>query len=136
MKRLMLCALVIAGLCIPVMAADAPTPEQKALTEKPMTMDKTGQAKRQVIFNHSSHAQTDCAVCHHKAVEGNIYVGCAVPGCHDNFDKKDKSEHSYYQMTHNKKSEKSCMGCHQKAAADNPALKEMFKGCNPCHPKK
>ena len=28
-------------------------------------------------------------------------------------DKKDKSEHGYYFTMHNKKSEKSCMGCHQ-----------------------
>ena len=51
-------------------------------------------------------------------------------------DSKDKSEHGYYFMIHNKKSEKSCMGCHQKAVAENPALKEKFKGCNPCHAKK
>jgi len=68
-------------------------------------------------------------------VEGNIYVGCAAKGCHDNMDKKDKSEHGYYFTMHNKKSEKSCMGCHQKAVAENPDLKEKFKGCNPCHAK-
>ena len=50
-------------------------------------------------------------------------------------DKKDKSEHGYYFTMHNKKSEKSCMGCHQKAVAENPDLKEKFKGCNPCHAK-
>ena len=135
MNRLILCALAVAGLCLPALAAD-PTPEQKALIEKPMTMNNTGNEKKQVIFNHSAHAKTDCSFCHHKDVDGNIYVGCAAKGCHDNFDKKDKSEHSYYQMAHNKKVEKSCMGCHQKAAADNPELKEKFKGCNPCHPKK
>ena len=96
-KRLILCALAVAGLCIPALATD-PTPEQKA-------------------------------------VEGNIYVGCAAKGCHDNMDKKDKSEHGYYFTMHNKKSEKSCMGCHQKAVAENPDLKEKFKGCNPCHTK-
>ena len=117
MKRLILCALAVAGLCIPALATD-PTPEQKAQIEKPMTMNNT-----------------DCAFCHHKAVEGNIYVGCAAKGCHDNMDKKDKSEHGYYFTMHNKKSEKSCMGCHQKAVAENPDLKEKFKGCNPCHAK-
>ena len=86
-----------------------------------MTMNNTGNEKKQVIFTHSAHAKTDCAFCHHKAVEGNIYVGCAAKGCHDTM--------------HNKKSEKSCMGCHQKAVAENPDLKEKFKGCNPCHTK-
>ena len=117
------------------MAAD-PTPEQKAQIEKPITMNNSGNEKKQVVFTHSAHAKTDCAFCHHKAADGNIYVGCAVKGCHDSMDKKDKSEHGYYFMIHNKKSEKSCMGCHQKAVAENPALKEKFKGCNPCHAKK
>ena len=62
-------------------------------------------------------------------------VSYAAKGCHDNMDKKDKSEHGYYFTMHNKKSEKSCMGCHQKAVAENPDLKEKFKGCNPCHAK-
>ena len=132
MKRLILCALAAAGLCIPALAAD-PTPEQKAQIEKPITMNNSGNEKKQVVFTHSAHAKTDCAFCHHKAADGNIYVGCAVKGCHDSMDKKDKSEHGYYFMIHNKKSEKSCMGCHQKAVAENPALKEKFKGCNPCH---
>ena len=86
-KRLILCALAVAGLCIPALATD-PTPEQKAQIEKPMTMNNTGNEKKQVIFTHSAHAKTDCAFCHHKAVEGNIYVGCAAKGCHDNMDKK------------------------------------------------
>jgi len=73
-KRLILCALAVAGLCIPALATD-PTPEQKAQIEKPMTMNNTGNEKKQVIFTHSAHAKTDCAFCHHKAVEGNIYVG-------------------------------------------------------------
>ena len=133
-KRLILCALAVAGLCIPALATD-PTPEQKAQIEKPMTMNNTGNEKKQVIFTHSAHAKTDCAFCHHKAVESNIYVGCAAKACHDNMDKKDKSEHGYYFTMHNKKSEKSCMGCHQKAVAENPDLKEKFKGCNPCHTK-
>ena len=38
-------------------------------------------------------------------------VSYAAKGCHDNMDKKDKSEHGYYFTMHNKKSEKSCMGC-------------------------
>ena len=81
-KRLILCALAVAGLCIPALATD-PTPEQKAQIEKPMTMNNTGNEKKQVIFTHSAHAKTDCAFCHHKAVEGNIYVGCAAKGCHE-----------------------------------------------------
>lgn len=133
-KRLILCALAVAGLCIPVMAA-TPTPEQKAKIEQPMTLNHTGNEKKQVTFPHKAHAKVECTYCHHKAVEGNDLAGCSTKGCHDNFDKKDKSEHSYYQMAHNKASEKSCMGCHQKAAQDNPQLKEKLKGCNPCHPK-
>ena len=92
MKRLILCALATAGLCIPALAAD-PTPEQKAQIEKPITMNNSGNEKKQVVFTHSAHAKTDCAFCHHKAADGNIYVGCAVKGCHDSMDKKDKSEH-------------------------------------------
>ena len=55
MKRLILCALAVAGLCIPALATD-PTPEQKAQIEKPMTMNNTGNEKKQVIFTHSATA--------------------------------------------------------------------------------
>ena len=134
MKKLLLCATATLALCLPALANE-PTPEMKAQIEKPITMNATGNAKKEVAFPHSAHAKVDCAYCHHKEVDGNIYVSCATKGCHDNMDKKDKGEHSYYQMIHNKKVEKTCMGCHAKAAADNPELKERFKGCAPCHKK-
>ena len=136
MKRVALCALIAAGFCLPAFAATEPTPEMKALIEKPMNMDRTPTEKRHMVFNHSSHAKVDCAFCHHKAAEsGTPYVGCAEKGCHDILDRKDKSEHSYYQAIHKKKVDKSCVGCHQKLAADNADLKAKFKGCNPCHQK-
>ena len=94
----------------------AVTPEIKAIIDQPMQMQHAANEKRHVTFPHAAHQQIDCVFCHHKPVGDKTFVSCAVQGCHDNFDRKDKSEHSYYQAIHKRDSEKSCAGCHKKMA--------------------
>ena len=142
MKKMLLVwgiAAAVAGVPVIAMesqaASDAVTPEMKALIAQPMQMDHTANTKRHVTLSHTAHQQIDCVFCHHKPVDGNAFVSCTVSGCHDNFDRKDKSEHSYYQAIHRRNSEKSCRGCHKKMSQTSEALKEKFRGCSPCHPR-
>ena len=114
---------------------DQVTPEIQAIIAQPMKIQHTASEKRHVTLSHSAHQQYDCIFCHHKPVNDNAFVSCAVQGCHDNLDRKDKSEHGYYQAIHKRDSEKSCVGCHRKLAQSSEAFKEKFRGCTPCHPK-
>ncbi|HIU17933.1 MAG TPA: cytochrome c3 family protein [Candidatus Avidesulfovibrio excrementigallinarum] len=111
------------------------TPEMQALIAQPMKLQHTANEKRHVTLSHTAHQQYDCVFCHHKPVGDNAFVSCAVQGCHDNLDRKDKSERGYYQAVHKRDSEKSCVGCHRKLAQSSEEFKEKFKGCAPCHPR-
>ncbi|MEG2004615.1 MAG: cytochrome c3 family protein, partial [Bilophila sp.] len=85
MKRALLCLCGILVFSFPVWAEDpAVTPEMKALIEKPILMEKTGDAKKHVTFNHATHKDQKCAFCHHKATQDQkTYVSCASEGCHN-----------------------------------------------------
>lgn len=79
--------------------------------------------KPQVEFDHFTHEEYNCTVCHHT----NENISCATTGCHDNVRTK-TGRSSYYQAFHNRLSKKSCVGCHR----------EMCMGpkkCNECHIK-
>ena len=115
--------------------SDPVTPEIKAIIDQPLQMQHTAKEKRHVVFSHTAHQQLDCVFCHHKPVAEKTFASCTAQGCHDNFDRKDKSEHSYYQAIHKRDSEKSCAGCHRKLAKSSEAFKEKFRGCTPCHPR-
>ncbi len=112
----------------------AETASMDEIIAKPIMMDNTGNEKRFVTFNHNTHESVDCEICHHVAdSEGSVYVSCAVDGCHNVMGTKDKSVHSYYQAIHKKGTEKSCVGCHTMAIAENPDLKDSLNGCKSCH---
>lgn len=100
-----------------------------------LKMDKT---KKVVVFNHSTHKDIQCVDCHHPVDGKENYQNCASAGCHDNFDQKDKSVHSYYQAMHKKKGNKfdTCVSCHEKVAGADKAKKKELAGCakSKCHP--
>lgn len=132
MMKIIFCTLIVCYTGISAFASTEISPEIKEQLKKPIIMEN-GQ-KRKVTFNHDTHESIECTVCHHKALEdGSIYVSCASKGCHDIMDRKDKSEHSYFLAIHKKDTDKSCLGCHQKLASENPELKKIFIGCKPCH---
>ncbi|WP_461209699.1 cytochrome c3 family protein [Desulfocurvus sp. DL9XJH121] len=131
MKRFLTMGLVCAALvcfcALPALnAADAPADGLKmANTKKPVT------------FNHSTHKGEDCKVCHHTWDGAAPIKKCSDAGCHDKFDKKDKSKNSYYQAIHSKKASKpTCVSCHKDVAGADKDKKKLLTGCNKsaCHP--
>ncbi|MFW5490616.1 MAG: cytochrome c3 family protein [Desulfovibrio sp.] len=83
--------------------------------------------KAPVAFSHKGHASMDCKTCHHKWDGAGAIQPCQASGCHANAAAK-KGDDSFYMAFHERKSEKSCVGCH----------KSMKKGptkCTECHPK-
>lgn len=125
----LVCAALVCFCALPaVNAADAPADGQAmSHTKKPVT------------FNHSTHKSADCKVCHHTWDGAAAVKKCSDAGCHDNFDKKDKSVHSYYLAMHTKKAKKtdSCVSCHKKTAGKDKAMKKKLTGCkkSACHPE-
>jgi len=123
----LVCAALVCFCALPVLnAADAPADGLKmANTGKPVT------------FNHSTHASVDCKACHHKWDGAGAVKKCSTAGCHDKFDKKDKSVNSYYQAIHNKKPQgtQSCLSCHKDAAGSDKDKKKALTACkgSACH---
>ncbi len=131
MKKLFACFVVAAVLCafaLPnLYAVDAPDG---------VAMNKT---KQPVTFNHSTHKDTACEKCHHtNAGDFSKVQKCSDAGCHDSFDQKDKSEKSYYKITHDRKAgaHPTCMSCHVEIAGADAEKKKQLTGCkaSACHP--
>ncbi len=91
-----------------------------------------------VMFPHDKHAALDCKKCHHKWNEKDIIKPCGDSGCHDVFDKSDKSEKSFYNIVHGKGSAdmQSCLACHRQEAGSDKDKKKAMTGCkgSGCHP--
>ncbi len=123
------CALVLGVFAIPALyAADVPPDGLK--------MENT---KNPVTFNHSTHKAEECVVCHHMSGgDASKIKKCSSEGCHDNFDKKDKSVHNYYKAMHGKgdKGTHSCLSCHKEKAGNDKDKKKELAGCKKsvCHP--
>ena len=130
MKKTMVLTLAGLAICLffalPVLyAQDAPS----AIVEMD-NMD--GGANNLVVpFDHSAHAALGCEECHHTGEMSN----CSTAGCHDVFDKADKSASSYYFVMHGDAARSTCMSCHKSADVDADRLKAL-KGCrnSVCHP--
>lgn len=123
-------ALLVLALAIPAIAA------QPAAPADGLKMEATG--KKVVVFNHSTHKEQTCVACHHPVQGKEEFRKCATAGCHDNMDRKDKSERGYYQAMHGKdgKVTKSCVACHTEIVAAKPDLKKDLTACkgSKCHP--
>lgn len=122
-----LCAVVVCAFALSsVSASNAPDGLKMAKTKKPVT------------FNHSTHKSAKCADCHHKSGGDESKIkACSAAGCHDNMNKKDKSDASYYKAMHGKgKTISSCVSCHKKTAGKDKAMKKKLAGCKKsvCHP--
>lgn len=123
-------ALLVLALSIPAFAA------QPAAPADGLKMEAT--QKKVVVFNHTTHKELKCVQCHHMVEGKETFQKCASAGCHDNMDRKDKSERGYYQAMHGKdgKNVKSCVACHTEVAAAKPDLKKELTACkgSKCHP--
>lgn len=93
--------------------------------------------KKVVKFNHSTHKDIECTVCHHPVDGKENFAKCATAGCHDDLAGK-KGTKSLYYVVHSKKNVKfqSCLQCHDKIVAEKPDLKKDLTGCakSKCHP--
>ncbi len=94
-----------------------------------------------VMYPHAAHAEFKCVQCHHEPDANGNPQKCSNAGCHDVFDKKDKSAHSFYQLAHakTKADPNSCLDCHKKQAKAKNLDKDASKaltGCSKskCHP--
>lgn len=124
---------------------------------------KMNKTKNPVVFNHSTHTDAACADCHHPVkiedpascvaegchaeadmpellkfyTDGEDYRPCSTSGCHQIFDAKDKSVHSYYQAMHKSRKPKfdSCYSCHVKVAGKDKEKKRLLSNCSNsvCH---
>ena len=125
------CAVMVCFFALPGLnAADAPADGMK--------MDNYQPAKKNlvVIFNHSTHKTSECKECHHKWDGKGKVAGCSSAGCHDVYDKKDKTEKSYYKIIHKKCALSTCVTCHKDHAGADKAKKKELAGCkkSKCHP--
>lgn len=132
MKKLLMLAIfcLTAVLVLPALASQPEVPADG------IKMNKSG--KKEVTFNHSTHADIACADCHHPVEGKEDYRSCATEGCHDITGTQEKSIRSYNQAMHKKKDNKyaSCVSCHTEAAGDDKAKKKELAGCakSKCHP--
>lgn len=125
-------ALLLAGMLLasaPASAMDAPAAPLK-LAYFP---------NKVVMYPHAAHAKLECKQCHHKLDAAGNPQKCSAKGCHDVFDKKDKSEKSFYRIVHDTKLEtmQSCLMCHKAEGAKlDKAAKKALTGCakSRCHP--
>lgn len=131
MRKLFLLGILflVAAFVMPAFAAQPDAPADG------IQMHKTSKT---VVFNHSTHKDTKCVECHHPVDGKEDFRPCSTAGCHDNFDKKDKSVHSYYQAMHKAKEVKfqTCVSCHIAKAGDDKEKKKELAGCakSKCHP--
>jgi hypothetical protein len=137
MKRLLIvcsvCALLLTVFALPSLyGADRPEVPADGIKMDHFKADKNNKV---TVFNHSTHTDYECEFCHH--VEGDDqYASCAAAGCHNLMDKRSKAVESYYGVTHDRKSEKSCVGCHAEVAGSDKDKKKQLTSCvkSACHP--
>lgn len=121
-------SLLVLALALPALAS------QPAVPADGIKMDK---GKQPVVFNHSTHKNEKCGVCHHPVDGKENYQKCGSAGCHDSMDRKDKSEKGYYNAIHGKNLKfMNCLTCHLEVAAKEPDKKKELTSCkgSKCHP--
>ena len=131
MRIVTICMAVMLGLFFAVFGLAAPpnVPADDYL------MDKT---KQPVIFPHTPHNKIECATCHHETEEAGKadFRPCADSGCHDIFDRRDKTEKSYYNVMHGRNLKfESCVSCHTKVAGNDREKRRKLTACknSGCH---
>lgn len=83
-----------------------------------------------VVFNHSSHKQIKCRLCHHMEDEdGKRFVKCTIEPCHSTPGARERDPLSMFMAYHARDTDRSCYGCHKMEAKKYPE----FRGCRPCH---
>lgn len=127
-RMLVLCTL---ALLVAVGGANAAEVAQGPLLaiRQPILLDYETLPLLAVTFNHSSHKQVACVLCHHKVTpDGDRYAPCTTDGCHSIPGARERQQDSMFMAYHADK-QRSCYGCHTREANTHPE----FVGCRPCH---
>lgn len=96
----------------------------------PILMDYGASKRFAVTFNHSSHKNVKCRICHHmNDAEGKRFVDCTIEPCHSQPGARLRNPESMFMAYHAPGTERSCYGCHYMNRASHPE----FRGCRPCH---
>ncbi len=121
------------GLCALVLALGAAAPGAHGRNlldlDKPMELNAGKSPRMFVTFNHSSHRNVACRVCHHEGLPGKRYAACTNEECHSLAGPAERDPMSVYMAYHAPDTDRSCYGCHKKLAGKYP----NFPGCQPCH---
>lgn len=113
-------------LATPALADEGPL----FLMRGPINLDYGQYPLLYVVFNHSTHKDVKCRVCHHKATpSGNRFVACTTAGCHPLPGARERVPGSMFMAYHSLGKKRSCYACHLSEAASH----ENFRGCQPCH---
>ncbi len=132
MKKVLLCVCAIACLGFAGIVVADNGPAEMVLQAE---VDKAKKPKP-AVFPHAKHQEiATCADCHHGAQDGKqvpyaegMEIG-KCESCHNSgVAGLPKEVATFKDAAH-----KNCRDCHKKAAEENPALAEVFKGCKPCH---
>lgn len=132
-KKILIWAFAALFLCLAgfSMADNGPTEMTLQATKDPAKKPKPA------VFPHKAHQERlACAECHHGAKDGKqvAYIdGQEIQkceSCHYKGSGMPEKLETFKDAAH-----QNCRECHKQAAADNPDLKDKFKGCLPCHAK-
>lgn len=131
MHRLILCTLALCAIILSasMAAAAVDAPANNLRLGPPDGMKAT---KTLVDFSHVTHdaAKVECVTCHHTWDGTSDVKSCSASGCHDQPGKR--GENTFYSAFHDKRSDKSCLGCHK--TAKKAGNKKVPTSCKSCHP--
>lgn len=123
MKTLFMLALLV------LLAASVQAANLKTI-RGPINMDYGASPRFAVVFNHDSHKDFKCRLCHHmKTEQGERFVNCTIEPCHSKAGAREREPTSMFMAYHARGMDRSCYGCHKMEAKTHPE----FKGCRPCH---
>ena len=133
-KKIIICVFGVIFLCCAgIVIADNGPADMVLQAEK----DKAKKPKP-AVFPHKKHQEiAECGDCHHSAkdgkqipyAEGQEVAKCE--SCHFKGSGMEKKLETYKGAAH-----ANCKACHKEYVASKPEVKDKFKGCLPCHPKK
>lgn len=146
-------ALLVTAMGLPALAEMPPAPDgpiKMELTKKPVMFDHAVHAPQQCEGCHVStpqhfppmavDQQKMCVVCHH-LVDGDFAPSFTCSDCHNEMDRSDKSELSYFRIAHARSFDtperSSCLSCHFDVIKTRPEKRQALTSCvgSACHPK-
>ncbi|MDR2488164.1 MAG: cytochrome c3 family protein [Desulfovibrio sp.] len=125
--------LLLAAACIWTGDLRAGEPKKMgAIKNKPIVIEGGSSKRMTVVFSHRSHRDIGCIHCHHETSSDVPFSSCRED-CHAEPGARERDPMSMFMAFHSKASDRSCLGCHSKLAAEVPSKYPALQGCRPCH---